>query len=105
MNNFISTENLIIHINKYLMPWYELVVMNIPEKYIKAGKSDKCVELRKTSSDEIYIDWNYDDFNISDLTYECNIKFGVDRDYEPIMRGEFEDMAKKITLALNKLNS
>ncbi len=103
MNNSNTPENLVFHVNKYLFPAYELTIGDIPQKYIRAGKSAKFVELRKTSSDEIYTDWNYDDFDVNTLTSDCYRKFGVDRDYEPILRDEFEDITQKITLALNNL--
>lgn len=102
-----SVEKLISHINKYLLPKFKLVVKEISEQYVNVSRnttnSTKAVVLYKISNDEVYTDWYYNEFNLEELNDWCYRNSFIDRDQEPSVSYEFNDISQKIKISLNNL--
>lgn len=98
------TEELISHINKYLSPKFKMVVEEIPEQFVNVSrnmtKSTKAVLLYKISSNEVYVDWYYNKFNLEELDDWCYRKSFIDRDQEPSLAYEFKDISQRIKSSL-----
>lgn len=94
-----NQEHLIEKVSKALEPKFKVIIGDIPAKYIQENKSSQYVAIE--SNGDIYIDWNYSDFNVDTLKDEMErLLSHRDRDMDPITAGEFTYIAQRISSVL-----
>jgi hypothetical protein len=92
------TMTLINKLNTALQPNYQAVIQDIPEQYINVPmnrtKSTQCVEISDTKSGDIFIDFYYNEFNLTKLKEEGEKWLNHrDRDMDPVTAGHFRKIA------------